>query len=343
MILEFAELFQQMGHEVCVCANFIGAPMKAMAERAGCKLQLADESINAFEFDLVMVINQIAPLLCYQASEAMRSKTRFVFMHVDLNFTLSQPGLVHEPMLADEIWLHSEEARAHFIELGLPRSKTYLFHNAAPPRFWRPEREYSPELKRVLLVSNHLPDELLELKRELLGRGLAVTHMGRNGDDYGRLGPKVLQGVDVVISIGKTVQYCLASRTPIFVYDHFGGPGYLTEENYEQAAWYNFSGRCCQRKLCSAALADELIEGYSSAVKFIQELPDPQRGRFRLRPKLLKLLERISESPSNVERLRALEPHRLSMRHEQALAKGAGMYYRMWRGAHLTVLRLKSQ
>lgn len=343
VILEFAELFRQMEHEVCICANFLGAPMKGMAERAGCELRLADDSINAFEFDLVMAINQVAPLFRYEESEAMRPATRFVFMHVDLNFTLSQPGLVHEPMLADEIWLHSEEAKAHFIELGLPRSKTYLFHNAAPPRFWRLEREYSPTLKSVLLVSNHLPDELLELKQALLKRGIAVKHMGRNGDDYGRLGPKALLEADVVVSIGKTAQYCLASRTPLFVYDHFGGPGYLTEENLEEAAWYNFSGRCCQRKVGAAALADALIEGYPAAVKFIQELPNPRRGRFRLRPQLLQLLERISESPSNVERLRALEPHRLSMHHEQALAKAAGMFYRMWRGAHLTVQRLKSQ
>src|SRR5690606_28711208 len=101
--------------------------------------------------------------------------------------------------------------------------------NAAPPRFWRLEREYSPTLKSVLLVSNHLPDELLELKQELLRRGIAVKHMGRNGDDYGRLGPKALLESDLVVSIGKTAQYCLASRTPLFVYDHFGGPGYLTE------------------------------------------------------------------------------------------------------------------
>lgn len=343
VMLEFAELFRQMEHEVCICANFLGAPMKVMAERAGCALRLADDGINAFEFDLVMVINQVAPLFRYEQSDAMRPVTRFVFMHVDLNFTLSQPGLVHEPILADEIWLHSEEAKAHFIELGVPRSKTYLFHNAAPPRFWQPERAHSPELKNLLLVSNHLPEELENLKRVLAGRGVKVKHMGRNGDDYGRLGPKALLEADVVVSIGKTAQYCLASRTPLFVYDHFGGPGYLTEENIEQAAWHNFSGRCCQRKLDAEALADELLAGYPAAVKYIQGLRNQQRGRFRLRPQLLQLLERLSESPPNVERLRVLESHRLSMHHEQALAKAAGMFYRMWRGAHLTVQRLKSQ
>jgi hypothetical protein len=343
VILEFAELFRQMEHEVCICANFLGAPMKRMAERAECELRLADESINAFEFDLVMVINQIAPLLRYEKTDAMRPATRFVFMHVDLNFTLSQPGLVHEPMLADEIWLHSAEARDYFVEQVLAPSKTYLFHNAAPSRFWRPERSYQQELKSVLFVSNHLPEELEELKTILAARRIAIMHLGRNGDEYGRLGPKTLLEAGAVISMGKTAQYCLATRTPLFVYDHFGGPGYLTEQNLDRAAWFNFSGRCCQRELHAEGLADELIDGYYSAISFMQELPDQARGRFRLRPKLLRLLERIPESSPNVERLLFIEQQRLAMRHEQALAKAAGMFHQMWRGAHLTVQCLKAQ
>jgi hypothetical protein len=343
VILEFAELFRLMDHEVCICSNFLGAPMKAMAERAGCETRLADDSVNALEYDLVMVINQIAPVLRYEASDAMCPSTRFVFLHVDLNFTLSQPGLVHEPLLADEIWLHSAEARDYFVEQGLAPGKTYLFNNAAPPRFWRPGRSYQRKLKSVLLVSNHLPEELGELKAILSARGIAVRHLGLNGDEYGRLGPKILLEVDAVISIGKTAQYCLATRTPLFVYDHFGGPGYLTAKNIDRAAWFNFSGRCCLRELHAEGLVDELIDDYCSAVSFMQELPDQTRGRFRLRPQLLRLMERVPETLPNVERLRLIEPQRLAMRHEQALARAAGMFYRMWRGAHLTVQRLKAQ
>lgn len=342
VIQEFAELFIHAGHEVVITANFVGQPMQGMAERAGATTCLASAELNALEFDLVMVINQVAPLLSYAASTVMRPATRFVFLHVDLNFTLSQPGLVHEPLLADEIWLHSEEAKDYFIGEGLPEEKVRLFHNAAPPRFWRPEREYRQRLERVAIVSNHLPEELAGMAALLREQGMAVTHHGRGGDSYGRIGPGALLDADVVISIGKTVPYCLASRTPVFIYDHFAGPGYLSAENLERAAWYNFSGRCSRTPRSAEQLATELVEGYAEGVAFMRELPEAQRGAYRLRPQLMKLLERIEHTLPNGERLEALEAHRQAMRHEKALAEAAGMFYRMWRGAHLTVQRLRA-
>lgn len=343
VIQEFAELFLNMGHEVVITANFIGQPMQGMAERAGATTCLASDEINALDFDLVMVINQIAPLLGYKATKAIRPATRFIFMHVDLNFTLSQPGLVHEPLLADEIWLHSEEAKAYFISEGLPEEKVTLFHNAAPPRFWRPEREYRESLERVVIISNHLPDELAEMAKLLREQGVTVTHYGRNGETYGRIGPKTLLDADVVITIGKTVQYCIASRTPVFVYDHFAGPGYLKADNFDAAAWFNFSGRCCQKARSAEQLASDVVGGYQAGKAFMSDLPDKQRGNYRLRPKLIALLERVETTLSNEQRLVDLAAHRQAMRQEKALAEAAGMFYRMWRGAHLTVQRLREQ
>ncbi|WP_366552618.1 hypothetical protein [Aquibaculum sediminis] len=343
VIQEIAEFFLQAGHEVQICANFLGQPMQGVAERTGARTVVASDEINALDFDLVMVINQIAPVLSYEPSEAMRPRTRFVFLHVDLNFPLSQPGLVHEPLLADEIWLHSEEARAYFTAEGLPEEKVRLFDNAAPPRFWRAERDYRPELKHLLVVSNHLPEELGAAITLLREQGIAVTHYGRGGDHWRRLDPKALLEADAVVTIGKTVPYCLASRTPVFVYDHFGGPGWLDAENWERARWFNYSGRCTRTQLAPDALAEELVQGYENGIAFVRDLPDAQRARYRLRPQLLALLERIEDTQTNEARLEALSAHRQAMRHEQAMAKAAGMYYRMWCGAHRTVQRLREK
>lgn len=344
VIQEFAELYVNAGHDVVVCANFVGAPMKNMAERAGITTCESSQEINALEFDLVMVINQIVPLLNYEPSSTMRPATRFVFLHVDLNFELSQPGLVHEPLLADEIWLHSPEAKEYFTGEGLPESKIRLFHNAAPSRFWRPERAYNERLERVAIVSNHLPDELAALVLQLRNQGIEVTHYGREGDTYGRIGLKTLLNADVVISIGKTVPYCIASRTPVFIYDHFAGPGYLNADNMERAAWFNYSGRCYRETRSAPELAEELIEGYAASVAFMRDLSDQQREQYRLRPQLMALLDRVVESTQpNDKRLATLAEHRLAMRHERALAESAGMFYRMFRRSRLRVEHLKSQ
>ena len=343
VVLEMAECFFQEGCSVTICANFVADPMKKAAESSGISTLIASEDINAFDFDLVLTINQIAPLFTYKESKEMREHTRFIFLHVDINFCLSQLGLIHEPILADEVWFNSEEMKDHFVAKGSTIEKSYIFYNAAPSRFWLEKRPYNSKISNILMISNHLPEELKELKVLLKKKGISVKHIGQNGDEYGRIGPKILNNSDVVISIGKTAQYCVAHKTPFFVYDHFGGPGYLTPDNFERASRFNFSGRCCETKKSAEQLVDELDTGYCNAVKFFSNLENEKIGKFRLRPQIISLLSRVSESQTNSERLSLIENYRQEMEKEQALARGAAMFYRMWRGAHLTVEHYRSK
>ncbi|MEW6856332.1 hypothetical protein ABG752_11000 [Streptococcus iniae] len=79
----------------------------------------------------------------------------------------------------------------------------------------------------------------------------------------------MIAGYDCVIGIGKNVQYCLAMGKPIYVYDHFKGPGYLTAENIEQAAFNNFSGRGFEKcRKTSQEIVSDLLAGYQSAQSF---------------------------------------------------------------------------
>lgn len=95
---------------------------------------------------------------------------------------------------------------------------------------------------------------------------------------------------DLIVSIGKSAPYALASGVPVFVYDHFGGPGYLTHDNFDRAARFNFSGRCCERRLDASALAQEIVEGYASGCAFIRELGTERLARYQLEPYLDAML-----------------------------------------------------
>lgn len=331
VILEMAEYLLGLGHSVDIVANHLGGPMRGLATRAGAQVLVASEEINALEYDLLLSINHVGPILSYVRSDSMVERSRIIFLHVDLNWKLSQPGLVHEPLLADEVWVHSLEAAKHFSDAGIPAEKMAVFHNAAPARFWVNRGCDRTDLNTVTIVSNHAPDEVRSAADQLRAKGVSVLHVGRGGDQRKRVGPKLLAQSDAVVTIGKTVQYCLASRVPVYVYDHFGGPGYLSEGNFEKAAWHNFSGRCTQRKLTAEALADEVVRGFADAAHFTANLPAPSLARFRLGPYLDKALEDVAKTMSNEERLALIEPHRGMMRREQALAAGAGMYFRMWR------------
>ena len=103
-----------------------------------------------------------------------------------------------------------------------------------------------------------------------------------------------------MISIGKSVIYAIAQRRPVFMYDHFGGDGWLTRDNFATNLYHNFSGRPRLRRLAPDALAAELLSGYGAAAQEAQrfgecvdlsrlhlDTPSPRalpRGRSRARP-----------------------------------------------------------
>lgn len=66
-------------------------------------------------------------------------------------------------------------------------------------------------------------------------------------------------GFDAVLTIGKTVQYSLSMGIPCYIYDHFGGEGWLTPETFDREAFYNFSGRSTKRFVGGDLITDELL------------------------------------------------------------------------------------
>jgi hypothetical protein len=123
------------------------------------------------------------------------------------------------------------------------------------------ERDHHP-LKNVLFVSNNQPAEMVEAARLLSRRGYVTRFLGR-GYEFKRLEPSDIAWADCVVTIGKTARYSLASSTPTFIYDRFGGDGYVTAENYALNEANNFSGRPNCRSLDAAGIADEIIANYA--------------------------------------------------------------------------------
>lgn len=119
------------------------------------------------------------------------------------------------------------------------------------------------KLQSIAIISNHVQQEVLMAVEELRSRGIIVKLYGEQFESV-LVTPKLLEPYDVVITIGKTVQYALACGTVPYVYDQFGGPGYLTENNFELARKYNFSGRGFQRKKANE-LASDIINNFEKA------------------------------------------------------------------------------
>lgn len=325
VVLELAEALRARRWQVEVFTNLVTRALAPPFKAADVKIGVDPKKLRAFDFDLVWVQHHTAPLLDYSLGPEARPATRFVFAHLSSYTDFEMPGLVAEPLLADLVLCNSRETEAVAIGGDLGDMSHRLFANPAPTAFCeirRTGRDATP--RRIVAISNHLPPEMADALRLLRARtGAEVLTVGKEGDLYGRVTPSLLAPFDLLVTIGKSVQYGLAAGIPVYCYDRFGGPGYLRDELFDRAAHFNFSGRCTPDKRTAQALAQDMLENFHHGVRRAERPADPH---FLLEPQLDAILSvPVRDNAQKAERL-AAESHRL-MRESQM----AGLIRRYYR------------
>lgn len=147
------------------------------------------------------------------------------------------------------------------------------------------------------MISNHVPAELGQAMQQLTAMGRDVRHIGMQGD-YSLVGPADITAADLVIAIGKSVPYAIALSRPVYIYDHFGGDGWLNPANFAGNLYHNFSGRPNTRRLEAADLVREIESGYGDAWSFCGRYGEQADLRLlQLEHHLTALLERAARRP----------------------------------------------
>ena len=269
--LEFAELFAVRGFEVEIYANYIGSPMTEEASKRNIKLSTGAFYPNPFEFDIVYSQHHVLPILLANNAKNGGKRPYFVYAHLSPYEPFEATGLFSERILADQVYVNSYETKDSIVKEGIDSSCVTVFHNAAPNSFFGVQQKDFSELRHILLISNHVTQELYAAIPLLENMGIKVSVFGI-GNRVERITPDRIEEADAVISIGKTVQYAIAAGRPVYCYDHFGGPGWLTLENYKRSAEKNYSGRCCRRQVNSEQIAQELVAGFSKAHSDIKHI-----------------------------------------------------------------------
>lgn len=155
---------------------------------------------------------------------------------------------------------------------GFPIEKMQVFGNPAPAGYAAAFRRGSPS-RRLVVVSNHIPEEVIAAL-STLSLDFDVIMVGNQrelGANPCRVTPELIADAGAIITIGKTVQYSVAAGIPVYLYDHFGGVGWLTRENFEGARHHNFSGRHSTRKSSDEIVA-EITTGFESMEQEAREL-----------------------------------------------------------------------
>ena len=296
--LELAEYFSSKGANVSIVTFSSGEPIRKEFEKINGLIvykygsgELSDY-LETTKVDIMWVHHQLIPV------ELVRNPgdTKFIFHHMSPYAPLEFPLFWRiETTLADSILCNSQETMDKFIKDGIfaeSDKRLNVFGNPAPDAFRGGIKvRKGTKLKRLLIVSNHPPCELLEVKTIIENKGITVQIFGSGSNNYRRVLPKDLANFDAVISIGKTVQYSILAGVPVYVYDRFGGPGYLQNNNYAKTKDFNFSGRGFEKK-SAKVIAEELIKDYGEAVKFSTQLAE--RDEFLLSKSIGKVLTNIA-------------------------------------------------
>ena len=110
--------------------------------------------------------------------------------------------------------------------------------------------------------------------------------------------PQLLSKHDVIVSIGKTIQYALVAGIPAFNYDHFGGDGYITLENLNFERFYHFTGKPNFRKLTAYEIATEIFEGYRQITpNQLEKLQAIAKDSFLISRQVDKFLLDLQDTP----------------------------------------------
>lgn len=292
-VYELASFFVKQGHSCVVATIDYTEEVRTMFRDAGVPLQHLNRVDFEKEYDVLFGVH--FPLV------SCLLKNKIKIKKLVLNCLSGSENIEVFPMYSDAAGLLltcSWEVRDVMNrKFGIPAEKISVLENSIPNEYADYQRQHTPPTdypRKIAVVSNHIPEEIFELKDVM--PECDITYFGIQTGNYHKVTPELLDNFDVVISIGKTIQYAMGMGIPAYEYDRFGGNGYITPENMDGEAYYNFAGRNTRRKADPEQIKKELLHNYRNCLENQRRLREKALGRFLLSSSLDKLLQTIEAS-----------------------------------------------
>jgi len=295
-VFEYAEEFTRHGYNVSIASFEKTALLLPECNAAGITVStFDDEVLIETEWDLIWVLHPPAYYALFTHFDYQTKKT--IFSSLSHFEPLESPPI--EVRQISLFTTNSCENKRFFCEQFPDYSpRVVVLPNSIPENFWTIEPVEMKE-KKLIIVSNHLPDEVLELAERLRISNWQVDIFGV-GHLHKKVSAEDMVNYRACISIGKTVQYSLGLKIPIFCYDRFGGPGWITPENVERAAEFNFSGRCTNSKLNAEILERYFVDNVIPDSSVLEQLYEYARNTFSLTNNINNILTLLNSTNDSV-------------------------------------------
>lgn len=314
-ILEIYNFLKSKDIEVHVFANIVGSPIINHFSQSDLFTSIDD--ISPQHYQLIWSQHALLSRLFKTLSDSFNL---LVFsVHLSPFEMLEMSSLAYMSSIGAYFIANSPETADKLCTFGVKRELIHISYNCASIDFYALTIEQKPSLRKVAIISNHPPKELVEAAY-LLKKNYHVEMIG--GDNPHLVTPDLLKSFDCVISIGKTVQYSLLANKAVYCYDHFGGPGYLQDENYDTAQYNNFSGRGFHKKT-AAEIVEEIVSNYDIGVNFVKKLNNKDIYRLDL------FINQLLELPPRVLGVKEQQLIRMSYPIEEKIARFYQDNYRL--------------
>jgi hypothetical protein len=289
--LDLAKLFTSFGCEVNVATLCYGPPIYESFRLENINVtDLLEDELPYQHYDLIWAHH--APVLNKVLLEKNITADKILVSLLSPYEPLEAP-----PLYVNDLNLCLVNSRETGDNISDYCSNVTVFNNSVSEEFLAVSKIVNAKLSRIAVVSNHLPREVLGCIDILRDNGFYVDIYGF-GYKEELITPDLITSYDAVVSIGRTVQYCLVLGVPIYCYDRFGGPGWINSYNINMSEYYNFSGRCTVKKLTSEEIVNGIVSNYDDMLSEIDELKSIARARYSLKNNVETILGMLNEMPN---------------------------------------------
>jgi len=286
-----AEQLQRLGHEVLIFTAQLGA-MSDFARDRGLEVSSDPEALDR-RCDAVLVQDSI---MAYELAERLPETPQLFRAASDLYDLQLPPAL---PGVVDAVVVCSERVRRRVRHLAMRHAIHRLRQPIDTERFV-PAGDPAASPRRAVLLGNYLGGKRLDLVREALGRrGVRCERVGAKSEST--CAPEqAIWSADIVVAKGRAALEGMACGKAVFVFDHFGGDGWVTPERYSAMEADNFAGHS-GRPISTPELLDDELDRYSPGMGTVnRELTTAYHGARTHTAELCALL-RDADAPAELD------------------------------------------
>jgi len=276
--LDICDYFVKKGWNVYLCAMDIGSPLSKHINPKVKQINLKKQPIPIKQVDLIVGHHK----------NVIEKVLQTVKCNTVIQNSLSVYGGIEDySSKATKLLANSQETKT--IKQTKINKPIDVFVNSCNQEYFQQVKILKKDIKYIAIITNHSwYNGISRPNLHIIG-----------GRKSAFVNAKLLLQYDVVITIGRTVQQCLCLGVPVYCYDHFGGPGYITLENIDFNESLNFSGRqkagnTIEKKDHNfAKIFADIYGNYDKVCKQQAELVKIARQRYNFNNNMDKVLKEI--------------------------------------------------